>query len=128
MWKAILIDFFISVIGGIISGIIVAIVSSNFIEKRIKKREEFKRKLILSLIFFEKLETQMSGFDLEFISKVVELRNLYSEDAELKEVFHSVDIGLSTTINLCERGGSASYDFCGNDYINFKNILERRII
>lgn len=124
----ILIDLFIGIVAGIISGLLVSIIMYYFIEHRLKKREEYKSKLLLSFLFFESLETKMSGFCFEKINnRLVEYRNLYENDIELKKAFNNVDVSLCAVIHTNKNGGSASYDFNGEDYFNFKNILERRI-
>ena len=127
-WQQVLLNFGISVLAGIISGFIVSLVCTFFIEKRIKRREEYKNKLLLSLLFFETIETKMSGYRLEYINnQLVEYRNLYESDNELKETFHIVDVGLSSTIHMNINGGTASYDFRNEDFFKFKEILESRI-
>ena len=127
-WSEVLINFGISIFDGIISGIIVSFVCSYLIEKRIKRREERKNNLLLSFLFFETLETKMSGYSPEFINNhLVEYRNLYDCDNDLKEAFRNVDVGLCRTIQMNKNGGSASYDFNNEDFIKFKNALEWRI-
>ena len=79
-------------------------------------------------MFFESLETKMSGLSLEEINNhLIEYRNLYEKDADLKEAFHSIDVSLCAAIHSNKNGGSALYDFNGEDYFEFKNILARRI-
>ena len=127
-WSEVLINFGISIFAGIISGIIVSFVCSYLIEKRIKRREERKNNLLLSFLFFETLETKISSYSPEFINNhLVEYRNLYDCDNDLKEAFRNVDVGLCRTIHMNKNGGSASYDFNNEDFIKFKNALERRI-
>ena len=99
-WSEVLINFGISIFAGIISGIIVSFVCSYL----------------------------MSGYSPEFINNhLVEYRNLYDCDNDLKEAFRNVDVGLCRTIQMNKNGGSASYDFNNEDFIKFKNALERRI-
>ena len=127
-WQEILISFSISILAGIISGIFVSLVCFCLIEKRIKRRESHKNNLLLSLLLFETLETKMSCYCLEYINtSLVQYRKLYECDNDLKEAFHRVDVGLCNTIHIIKNGGSASYDFNNEDFLNFKNILERRI-
>ena len=127
-WNEILINFVFTIIGGIISGVIVSFVCNFFIEKRINKREEYKNHLLLSYLFFESFETEMSGFGLDEINNhLVEYRELYDKDDELKEAFHDVYISLRMVINSKKNGNPASYSFKGEDYLNFKNLLESKI-
>ena len=81
----IFIDLFIGIVAGIISGLIVSIIMYYFFEHRLQKREEYKSKLLLSFLFFESLETKMSGFCFEKINnRLVELNELHKFIDETK--------------------------------------------
>lgn len=127
-WGEILTNFTFSILASIISGVIVSFICAYLIEKRIKQREEYKNRLLLSFLFFETLETRMSGYSLEFINNhLVEYRKLYHCDDDLKKAFWKVDVGLCNTIHMNGNGGTAFYEFNNDDFIKFMNVLERKI-
>lgn len=127
-WQEILINLAISVVGGIFSGLVVFWACNILIDRKIKNREEYKNKLLVSLLFFQKLENGINKYSPDYINeKLVEYRHLYEKDTELKNAFYSVDVDLSNTIRLMQNGACVSYEFNSEIFLKFENLLERRI-
>lgn len=52
-WGEILTSFAFSTLASVISGVIVSFICAYLIEKRIKQREEYKNRLLLSFLFLK---------------------------------------------------------------------------
>lgn len=121
-------EIVINLVIGIVTGIVASLISNVFIERRIKKRDEYQKQLINSYLFFKKLESNFNLFSADKISnKLVECRILYSKDKELSNTFKKIDIEVSSVIRLLTNGAMVSFNFDSNEYLEFIFTLEKRI-
>ena len=123
-WQKIVVDIII----GLTTGILASIITNVLIERRIKKKDDYKNQLIGIYKFFMRFESRGSKISVDEIQKVlVECRVLFKQDSELSNLFKSIDVTLSTLIRLHGDNNAISFNFDSEEYEKFIETLDKRI-
>lgn len=124
LWCDVIINFLV----GMVTGILSSIITNVFIEKRIKAKDEHKKELLKSYLFFMRLERNFTTIScVDITDNLNYYRFLYRKNRELSYAFHKVDVGISNALRLSKEETKATFNFNSSDYFEFKMILERTI-
>lgn len=122
-WDEIVIELVIRIVCSVILHLLVDLL----IKRKIKQNDAYKEKLTLFSEFFRRMEkNQRNVTTIELENMLADAHETFKEDEELMEYFRPIQIGLMWTLRFNRSGGTATYDFSNDDYLEFKKILKKK--